>query len=423
MIRSENRVSSYSRLNEAFRVAVNSILANGLRSGLTVLGVVVGMTVIVLVAALLEGAQSFITLETRSLAPDVVRIEKANFQDFVGDGQAWILARARRPDLTIADANWMRGRIGEQIEVGAQCDAALPVRQGNQSLAGIAVQGVTPNIAFLSNLKIERGRGLTSTDDDYRRAVAIIGADVADLLFPSQDALGQQIYIGALPYEVIGIAQSRGSNFGQSQDAFVNIPLNTFAKVFGERSRSIGILARARPESGLSRVEAEEQIRFSMRLRHQLDYGADDDFSVITAKSVEAFASRFTNLVGFVIYPLTGIALIVGGVVVMNMMLASVTERTREIGVRMAIGARRRDVLTQFLIESTLLTLFGGLLGLFSAGAIVWLAAILSGLPLALPVWAAAAAVIVSSLTGIVFGVFPARRAARLDPIEALRSE
>jgi putative ABC transport system permease protein len=381
------------------------------------------MTVIVLVAALLEGARSFITEETRALAPDVVRVEKANFQDFIGDAQALLMARSRRPDLTVADVKWLRERLGEQIEIGAQGDAALPVKRGNQSLNGIVAQGVTPNISFLSNIEIERGREFTSADDVYRRPVAIIGADVADLLFPSQDPIGERIFVGALPYEVIGVAAPRGSNFGQSQDAFVQIPLGTFVKIFGERSRSLAILARAQPDSPLTRAAVEEQMRFSLRLRHQLAYSAEDDFSLITAKSVEAFANRLTTLVGLVIYPLTAIALVVGGVVVMNMMLASVTERTREIGIRMAVGARRRDVLAQFLMEATLLTLFGGLLGLLCAGLVVWAAAKLSGFPITLPLWAAGAAILVSALTGIVFGVFPARRAARLDPIEALRAE
>jgi putative ABC transport system permease protein len=412
-----------SRWNEALRAATGSILSNRLRSGLTVIGIVVGMTVIVLVAALLEGAQSFITQETRALAPDVVRVEKANFQDFIGDARAWVIARSRRPDLTLEDVRWLRERLGETIEIGAQGDAALPVRRGNQSLNGIVVQGVTSNISFLSNIEIERGRELTATDDAYRRPAAIIGADVADLLFPSQDPIGGWIFIGALPYEVVGVAAPRGSNFGQSQDAFVQIPLGTFTKVFGERSRSLAILGRARPESSLTRQEVEESMRFALRLRHRLDYGADDDFSLVTAKSVEAFAGRLTTLVGLVIYPLTAIALVVGGVVVMNMMLASVTERTREIGVRMAVGARRRDVLAQFLVEATLLTMSGGLIGLLCASLVVWAAARLSGLPITLPLWAAAAAILVSALTGIVFGVFPARRAARLNPIEALRAE
>ncbi len=416
-------LGALSRWNEALRAAIGSILSNRLWSGLTVIGIVVGMTVIVLVAALLEGGQAFITQETRALAPDVVRVEKANFQDFIGDARAWVIARSRRPDLTLEDVRWLRDRLGETIEIGAQGDAALSVRRGNQSLNGIVVQGVTSNISFLSNIEIERGRELTATDDAYRRPVAIIGADVADLLFPWQDPISDWIFIGALPYEVVGVAAARGSNFGQSQDAFLQIPLGNFTKVFGERSRSLAILGRARPESSLTRLEVEEGMRFALRLRHRLDYGADDDFSVVTAKSVEAFAGRLTTLVGLVIYPLTAIALVVGGVVVMNMMLASVTERTREIGVRMAVGVRRRDVLAQFLVEATLLTLSGGLIGLLCAGLVVWAAARPSGLPITLPLWAAAAAILVSALTGIVFGVFPARRAARLNPIEALRAE
>ncbi|MFN8003016.1 MAG: FtsX-like permease family protein [Acidobacteriota bacterium] len=222
---------------------------------------------------------------------------------------------------------------------------------------------------------------------------------------------------------MIGIAAPRGSSFGASQDSFIQIPLGTYAKVFGERSRSIGLLLKAKPGTELSSEEVEDLARFGLRLVRRLQPGAADNFSLTTAKSVEAVAGRLTSVVALVLYPLTAIALAVGGIVVMNMMLASVTERTREIGIRLAIGARRRDILAQFLIESTLLTLVGGAVGALSAMGLVWIAAKIANFPLAVPLWALATAVLVSIVVGLVFGVVPARRASKLNPIEALRKE
>lgn len=388
------------------------------------LGVVVGVAVVVIVAALLQGAQAFIVNSTAGFAPDVLRIEKASFQDFGSDGQAFVEATAKRPDFFIDDLQYLNGRLGDEIELGAQGVAALPVRRGSKTLNGVAIQGVTPNITDLSNIKIAYGRGLTPTDEIYRRNVCIIGQDIVDELFTATGAVGEEIQLGQARYQVVGVAEPRGSTFGASQDGFVQIPLGTFTRVFGARSRSLAILAKAKDGTKLSLEDVEERVRVAIRIGRKL-VGTDkeDDFSFVTAKSVQAFSASLTGIVGMIVYPLTAISLFVGGIVVMNMMLSSVTERTREIGVRMAVGARRRDILIQFLIETTTLTVIGGLLGLVLAACIVWLLAWVTKLPLSLPFWAVAAAIGVSCLVGIIFGVVPARQAARLDPIEALRSE
>jgi putative ABC transport system permease protein len=411
---------SFLRFGEAIRVAWGAILAHRLRSGLTVIGVVVGVAVVVLVAALLQGVQAFIIAQTAGFAPDVVRVEKAAFQDFAGDGQAFTEARAKRPDLLPLDVVYLQELFANRLEIGAQTDATLPVRRNRQTLVGIAVQGVTPNITALTNIKIQSGRDFNSSDDNYRRNVCVIGTDIADELFPGLNPVGEELRIGQLPYEIIGVAEPRGSLFGNSQDGFVMLPLGTFTRIFGAKSRSLALLARGR---GVSREETEELVRNSLRLRRKLDSRESDNFSLVTAKSVQAFTDKLTGIVGAIIYPLTAIALVVGGVVVMNMMLASVTERTREIGIRLALGARRRDILAQFLIEATTLTIFGGAIGLLAAGCLVFGLAYATNLPLSIPKWAVTASFLVSTLVGLTFGVVPARRASRLDPIEALRSE
>ncbi|MDX2029289.1 MAG: ABC transporter permease [Blastocatellia bacterium] len=413
----------FSRWVESFRVAAAAILANRLRSSLTIIGIVIGIAVVTFVAALLEGAQNFIGDTARDLGPGIVRVDKASFQDFIGDGQAFAEALSKRPDITIADVAALRARIGDRMEVGGQVDAALPVQRSNKSLSGIAVQGVSANIAALSTIRVASGRELTEFDDEYRRAVCVIGADVDEYLFPDREAIGQFIKIGEGEYEVIGVAAPRGSSFGASQDSFALLPLNTFGKLFGTRSRSVALLVKAKPGIDLPSEQVEEIARFGMRQIRRLEPNEPENFSIITARSVQAFVGRITSIVGFVLYPLTGIALAVGGIVVMNMMLASVTERTREIGIRLAIGARRKDILAQFLLESTLLTLIGGAVGVLIAALLVWIAGALTGFPIAVPLWALGAAIAISCTVGVGFGVFPARRASRLSPIEALRKE
>ncbi len=408
---------------EAFNVATGAIVANRLRSILTIIGIVIGVAVVALVAALLEGAQKFISQEAQTLGPGIVIVDKVSFLDFIGDGDAFVEAAAKRPDITIEAMQALRERVGDRLNVGAQVDAVLPVQRAGQSLKGIAVQGVTPNIVTISTNKLEIGRELTDFDDEYRRFVCVIGADIVENLFPTNNPIGQSIKLGSAQYEVVGVYTKRGSSAGASQDGFVQIPLSTYSKVFGARSRSISLIAKAKPEVPMTTEEVEDLTRFWMRQVRRLQPGADDNFSLKTAKSIEKFAGNITNIVGLVLFPLTGIALAVGGIVVMNMMLASVTERTREIGIRMSLGARRRDILAQFLIESTLLTLIGGAIGVAIAALIAWTASKLTGLPVTLPLWALAAAVIMSCTVGIVFGVFPARRASKLDPIEALRTE
>jgi putative ABC transport system permease protein len=413
-----------TRIIEAVKLALDSILVNTTRSALTVIGILVGVGVVVIVASLLQGGQSLIVNVTAGFAPNVLRLEKVSFQDFGADGQAFAEAKSKRPDILTEDLRFLNERISETIEFGAQSDASLPARRKGKTLKGIVVQGVTPNITELSNVKIAYGRGLNSTDESYKRNVCIIGQDVVDELFGSTNPIGEEIALGQLPYQVIGVAESRGSAFGSSQDGFVQIPLSTFSRIFGTRSRSIAILAKAKNTEKLTLDDVEEQIRVAMRVRRGLiSTNKPDDFSIVTAKSVQAFSGTLTGIIGTIVYPLTAISLFISGIVVMNMMLSSVTERTREIGVRMAVGATRGDILTQFLVETMMLTLIGGMIGVLFAAVIIWLIGWATKLPLVVPLWSVFMAVGVSCLVGVVFGVVPARQAAKLDPIEALRAD
>jgi putative ABC transport system permease protein len=416
--------SIFTNFYESVRIAFDSIRTNATRSFLTILGIVVGVAVVVMVAALLQGAQNFITKVIADFAPDVVRIEKASFQDFNADGQAFAEASSKRPDILSDDLEFLQNRLSENFVVGAQADASLPARRETKTLVGIAVQGVTANITELTNLKIERGRYFRDVDIKFRRNVCVIGQDIVDELFGGSNPLGKEIRLGQLAYEVIGVAESRGSLFGNSQDGFVQLPLGTFEKIFGKRSRSIAILVKARDKKLFAPEETADRVRVAMRIRRGLVLtDKEDNFSLVTAGSIQAFAGNLTGIVGAIIYPLTIIALFVGGVVVMNMMLASVAERKKEIGIRMALGARRSDILMQFLVETTTLTVIGGFLGLASAAGLIGIIVWLTGFPLTLPLWAVFLAIGVSTTVGIVFGVVPARQASKLDPIEALNSD
>lgn len=403
---------------------MDSVRANKTRSALTVIGIVVGVAVVVMVAALLEGAQNYVVSATADFAPDVIRIEKASFQDFGADGQAFVEARSKRPNILSGDIDFLRQRLGPDFVVGAEGTAALPVRRGKKTLVGISVQGVSPNIGELTNFSLARGRTFTNIESRFRRNVCIVGQDVVDELFAGRDPIGEELRLGQIGYEIIGVAAPQGAVFGNSQDGFVKIPLGTFEKVFGRRSRSLSALVRAGDTNRITPEQTEEAVRVQMRIRHGLVGTAkDDDFSIVTADSVRTFAGNLTGIVGTIIYPLTVIALFVAGVVVMNMTLASVTERTREIGIRKALGATRTDILLQVLVEATTLTVSGGLIGLVIATVLIWLVRFVTAFPITLPLWSVFLAVGVSCAVGIIFGIVPARKAARLDPIEALRFE
>jgi putative ABC transport system permease protein len=245
---------------------------------------------------------------------------------------------------------------------------------------------------------------------------------VAEGLFSQSDPLGKEIKIGPDRFTVIGVAKKLGSVLGQSQDNFIQIPLTTFLKTFGFRSSpSFLIVVRARQDVSLE--QAQDQVRVIMRARHKLDYNQPDDFSVTTDEVTEQLFGSIIGTVAMVAFPVVGISLVIGGIVIMNIMLATVTERTREIGIRKSLGATRRDILIQFLVESAMLSGLGGVIGLLLAVAIMTLIGRFAPIPVAIPLWAPAIAIGVSTLVGVFFGLYPANRAARLDPIAALRAD
>jgi len=406
-------------LVEAIRVALSSILAHKLRSFLTLLGVIIGVAVVVAVATVIEGANAYVAEKIANLGSDVFLIEKASIQN-LGDFEKYLNALRKNPDLTLDDENALRANLKLAQEVGASAASSAIVKYGNQVSEGVSLMGYTPNMINMSSTQIDSGRFITEFDDDNNRMVCFIGSQVAKEVLPGIDPIGKQIKVNNLLFQVIGVAREQGSVLGQSQDNFVIIPLSTFLKMFGSR-RSIAI--RIKAGDGIPIEDAQDEARMIMRARHHLDYHLEDDFSIVSSDTTRQLFGQIIGAVAAVALPITAISLIVGGIVIMNIMLVSVTERTKEIGIRKSMGARHRDILLQFLIESVTLSGLGGIIGLLFAYFTMKIVAQLTPVPAALPLWAAALAIIVSSSVGLFFGIYPANKAARLDPVEALRAE
>ncbi|MFP5260778.1 MAG: ABC transporter permease [Blastocatellia bacterium] len=406
---------------EAAKIAISSIMAHKLRSFLTLLGVIIGVTVVTAVATVIEGANVYIKEKIATLGTGVFRVQKASLTGF-GNFEKFLEALRKNPDLTLEDMAALREAVTLAAQVGGQDGGSRPVKFGNVSLEGIGVQGVTPNTILLSNVEVAQGRYFTDFDNDNHKDVCFLGSDVADGLFPAVDPLGKEVKIGPDTFTVIGVAKKLGSVLGQSQDNYVQLPLSTFLKTFGQRkSSTFTIIVRAR--EGVAVEAVQDQVRVVMRTRHKLDYNQPDDFSIATDEATEQLFGSITGTVAAVAFPVVGITLVIGGIVIMNIMLATVTERTREIGIRKSLGATRRDILVQFLVESAMLSGLGGLIGLMLAIILMTIVGKIAPVPVAIPFWAPAIAIGVSTLVGVFFGLYPANRAARLDPITALRAD
>jgi putative ABC transport system permease protein len=409
---------------EAVRIALASLRANKLRSFLTVLGILIGVSSVIAIVAITEGLDRYIADKVLQLGTRSFSVQK--FPDVITSREQWI-AMMKRRDLTMADLEAVRQGCEACGEVGGMVNTGRDVKFGRTTQANVRIMGITENYSRIGSVRdLIAGRQLIQDDIEHARPVAVIGPDLVDAFFGQTEPIGKEILLGTHPVRVVGVGERKGTIFGQSQDNFVWIPITYFRKTYGSRQSMI-IQAEARSMTELER--AQDQARMIMRVRHHLDYGKEDDFTIETGESVMDLWQSATRGIYVVTIVVTAISLIVGGVVVMNIMLVSVTERIREIGVRKALGARRRDILRQFLVESVMLSVFGGALGIlgaavFSAGLGAVLAGIMST-PFSAPLrlWAVLLALFVSTLVGLVAGIYPAGRAAALDPVVALRNE
>lgn len=411
-------------ITETLKLAVSAVWAHKLRSALTLLGMIIGVTAVVVIVSLIQGFNRYVDEKIAGIGAKSFSIRRFSFDDW-RNTDTIAEAQRRNKDITFDDYDFIRARATLIGQIGAKAlGTPSNLKRGNETMERVMVDGATANVAEIENIDIAEGRFFTATENETAAAVAFIGADVAAKLFPNSSPVGQEITINGLPYRVIGVAAAKGTVFGMPQDIFVNIPLRSYAKHYGAliRQRSFYIVATAKSDDVFQ--EAVDESRALMRVRRGLRFGEKDNFGIMTPDAITGMRDRIFGPIFIVAIAVPSIALVVGGIVIMNIMLVSVTERTREIGLRKAVGARAQDIMLQFLIESLLLSILGGALGV----TLGWLITVVAGilvpdLKLSLTMDAVILATVVSSGIGIFFGLYPASRAARMRPIDALRFE
>ena len=404
-------------LGEGVRLALESLVANPLRSFLTLLGIVMGVSAIIAVVAVIHGLNLYVEERIIRLGPSSFEVNRfgiiTNHKDFRE-------AIRRNPVLRVADGEAIAERCDLAEIVAMKGYAEANVRYSRRVVTMASIKGITPGILIVEPYEISAGRGIAEEDHQCAAPVAFVGSALSEALFGTLDPVGKEVKVNGRSFEVIGVGAERGSVFGQSRDNYVLVPLSTLHKMFGTRG-PLSIVVRTRDAAEVE--QAMDEVRVVLRARHHLRYDEEDDFGIINPEALNALWQRMSRTIFQVALFVVGISLVVGGIVIMNIMLVSVIERTREIGVRKAVGARHRDIRRQFLIESIVLACAGGLLGVGLAYGATVAIRTLSPFPAAFPWWAPLLAVSISSAVGIFFGLYPAAKAASLNPIEALRRE
>jgi putative ABC transport system permease protein len=404
-------------MGETFRLALDSLRAHKLRSFLTLLGVILAVTTLVAVMSVVAGLNFYVADRIANLGANVFVVDRFGI---ITSEDAWVKAQ-KRPLLTMDEFNRLRENMHTAGAIAALEGTMMDVRSGNQLLENTNVLGVTPNYPEVRNMNLASGRLITGADETHRSPVCYIGADVAKKFFFNVDPIGKTIRVGAHSYQVIGVAAAIGSAFGQSQDNYLLIPLGTFYKEWHTQRNSLTLFIQARNAEMVAATE--DEARMLLRALRHLPWEAADNFGILGSDSIMSLWKELTGNLFAVAVSLTAVFLVVGGIVIMNIMLASVTERTREIGLRRSLGARRRHIVLQFMTESAVLAAVGGMLGIVFAYGLVALGRASTSIPMQTPMSAVILSLSVSTAVGLFFGIYPATRAAKLDPIEALRAD
>jgi putative ABC transport system permease protein len=403
---------------EAAILALGAIWSNKLRSFLTVLGNIVAVTSIIAVVSLVQGMNAYVTNAIVSdVGADNFTIQRMPVVRTQEDEE-----RVRNnPQITMAEAAAVRKFSDTIGAVAGQANSRALMSYRGESVDGAEVRGVSRDYIYFSTFDVERGRLISPVEVDSNRPVTVIGWDVADKLFGPVDPLDKVLTIAKTHFRVIGVAKKKGSAFGNSQDNFAIIPLGSFQKLFGTRMRSLQLLVKPKTPD-LVKV-AMDDATLAMRIERRLRPSQKDNFGMFTSDTLLGIYDTATKGIFAVLIGVVSLSLVVGGIVIMNIMLMVVSERTREIGLRKALGARRRDIIWQILTESVTLSTFGGVLGTGFGFILAIVISKLSPLPAAVQAWSVALGIGITALVGLFFGLYPAMRAAKLDPIEALRRE
>jgi putative ABC transport system permease protein len=412
-------VQSQASFLEAASVAFDSLRSSKLRSFLTLLGIILSTTTLIAVMSVIHGMDVYIANSATNMGTEGFRAVR---MAFVGrrDPKAFLKALQRNPQLTREEYDFIKTRVTLSRESGILVNRSAKLTHGTDLVDGVTLIGATSNWAVMTNSQIDAGRFLTDIEDRRHLNAVFLGADFKERFFPSTDPVGKTVAIDGLPFEVIGVAKAKGSVFGESQDNFAAIPAETYFKIYGsQRGISYAFLAQDR-----SRLEqAQDEVRMLIRSFRHLRPQEDDNFGMVSSDTLVSAWDQLTGTIAAAAVGIVSVFMVVGGVVIMNIMLAVVSERTREIGVRKSVGARRQDILNQFLVESSMLSAMGGLIGVTIAWTVAVIVRNFTPVPMEVPLNAVVIGVTLSTAVGLFFGIYPARRASRLDPIVALRSE
>jgi len=413
------RLKTSASFWEAARIAVDSLGKNKLRSVLTLLGIILATTTLIAVTALIHGMNLYIADKVSNMGADGFRVVRmAWFGPW--DPKKFFEMQKRNPQITPQEYEFLKSKASMLKDLGMMASKQARVSHAGVSVMGVDIEGVTDNIPAINNVGVELGRAIAGEEVRRHARVAFIGNDLRTRFFLGVDPTNKTIEVEGVPYAIVGVAKALGSVFGQSQDNFVMIPIESYFKTYGSRN-GIRLIAKAIDQEHLS--QAQDEARMLLRAYRELRPNQDDNFTVFSSDAFVSLWERLTSTIAGMAVGIVSVFMVVGGIVIMNIMLAAVTERTREIGIRKSLGARRRDILNQFLVESAFLSAAGGFVGVLLA----WIAAIvvrsLTPMPMVLPWTSVLLGVGLSAVVGLFFGIYPARQAARLDPIEALRAD
>ena len=404
--------------SEAVKLALQSLWSNKLRTILTLIGVIIGVSSVIMVVTLTNGAKAFVTSKVNTYGASVITVSKMP-QTFMTIDE--YLEFQKRRDVTYDDYRAILDECHLCVSIGAQRTSTGKVVRGANSTTDTEIRGWTWTMPPISNLNIAIGRSFTEVEDTHSTHVAVVGSDIVDNVLGPGDPLGKEIRVDGIPYTVIGVGESQGKMFGRSMDNWVVIPLTNYLSAYGAY-KTLQIMIDA-GGGGLVLDNVSDELRTIMRSRRHLAPGTKDAFSIDSSATFQNLLETVLNNFGAVVAAIAAVSLVVGGIVIMNIMLVSVTERTREIGVRKALGAKRRDILLQFLIESATISLVGGLIGVILGIAAAKAITLAIAFPSAVAIWSILVSLFAATSVGLFFGIYPAHKASALDPITALRAE